>query len=285
MIAQAEGYFRDEGLDVEMVPAMRSEETLVALVSGDLDVRPGPLNTAFLSAIRQGAPIRIVAGMGTLSPHGCTYFGITVRPGLDPSDPTAVQRIRVSQDGVSRYLTERMLARRGLSLSDVETVRLPEGAEIAAMQSAAIDAVAGTEPSLTRLTRSGALWLSAQEAVPDFQWGVLGFGERLLIREPELGRRFLRAYLRGVTRIREGKTDRNVAIISESTGVPADLVRDACWPEFTAEARVHWESVSAFQGWAVQAGLMEDTVSRAAALDTLPLAAVAGRGRAADGTP
>jgi ABC-type nitrate/sulfonate/bicarbonate transport system substrate-binding protein len=276
MIAQAEGHFRDEGLDVEMVPAMRSEETLIALVAGDIDVRPGPLNTAFLSAIHRGAPIRIVAGMGTLPPDGCTYFGITLRPGIDPAMQDAVRRIRVSRDGASRFLTTRMLAARGLSLDSFETVRLPEGAEIPAMASGAIDAVAGTEPSLTLLGRSGSLWLSAQDAVPDFQWGVIGFGERLLTREPELGRRFLRAYLRGVARIREGKTERNLAILADATGIPADLVREACWPEFTAEARVNWTSVAAFQAWAVKEGLMEDTIARSAAIDTLPLASVAG---------
>lgn len=272
MVAQAEGYFRDEGLDVEMVRAMRSEETLVALVSGDIDVRPGPLNTAFLSAIRQGAPIRIAAGMGALPPDGCTYFGITVRAGLDPGTPGAVRRIRVSNDGISRYLTTRMLALHGLSLNAFETVRLPEGTEIPAMASGAIDAVAGTEPSLTLLGRSGRLWLSAQDAVPGFQWGVIGLGERLLVREPELGVRFLRAYLRGVARLRDGKTRRNVAIIAEATGIPADLVQQACWPVFTAGADVNWGSVEAFQAWAVE-GLMEGTVSRAEAIDLRPLAA------------
>ena len=46
MIAAAEGFFRDEGLDIEFVPAMRAQETLVALVTGDLDVRPGPMSAA-----------------------------------------------------------------------------------------------------------------------------------------------------------------------------------------------------------------------------------------------
>lgn len=54
MIAEAEGFFRDEGLDVDLVRAMQVEETLVALVTGDIDVRPGPLHAAFLSAVAQG---------------------------------------------------------------------------------------------------------------------------------------------------------------------------------------------------------------------------------------
>ena len=59
MIAFDEGFFRDEGLDVEPVTSIQNDETLVALVSGDLDVRPGPLSSGFLAAVAQGAKIRV----------------------------------------------------------------------------------------------------------------------------------------------------------------------------------------------------------------------------------
>src|SRR5688572_18432768 len=84
MIAQAEGVFRDEGLEVEFVHAMEVEETLVALITGDIDVRPGAIHAAFLSAVTRGAPVRITAGSGVLGAQGgCSYFGIVLRPGLD----------------------------------------------------------------------------------------------------------------------------------------------------------------------------------------------------------
>ena len=64
MIAQEEGFFKAEGLDVEFVTTMRPEESLAALVTGDLDVLPGPIHAGFLSAIAQGAKVRLVAGQG-----------------------------------------------------------------------------------------------------------------------------------------------------------------------------------------------------------------------------
>src|SRR5688572_25175179 len=84
MIAQSEGFFRDEGLEVEFVHALEVEETLVALITGDIDVRPGAIHAAFLSAVTRGAPVRIAAGSGVLGAQGgCSYFGIVLRPGLD----------------------------------------------------------------------------------------------------------------------------------------------------------------------------------------------------------
>lgn len=268
MIAQAEGFFRDEGLAVEFVTTMEPEETLVALVTGDIDVRPGTLHTGFLSAIAQGAPIRIVAGLGTLARDGCTYFGIVLRPGLDPSGAPPVRRLRTSHEGVTRYVTSRMLASRGVSLQGMETLRLPEAVMASSLASGAIDAGAASEPVLPRLAEVGPLWTAAQDAVPDFQWGVVMFGERLLVRERDTGARFLRAYQRGVEQYRLGKTDRNVAIITEGTGDTPERIRQACWLAFTPDARVNWASVADFQDWAKAEGFMEVTVGRDAAVDS-----------------
>jgi NitT/TauT family transport system substrate-binding protein len=277
MIAQAEGYFRDEGLDVDFVATMHPEEELVALVTGDIDVRPGALHAGFLSAIAQGAPIRITAGLGSLAPDRCTYFGIILRPGLDTSGTPAIGRLRTSQDGVTRYVVSRMLARRGTTLKGIETVRLPEPVMVSSLSSGAIDAAAASEPTLSRLKTVGPIWIAAEDVVPDFQWGALMFGERLLVRERDTGLRFLRAYRRGIAKYLEGKTDRNVTIIAEGTGESPDVVRAACWLPFHLDAHINWSSVAGFQAWARSQGFMERTVTSEQAIDSGFLASDASR--------
>ncbi|MDP9176525.1 MAG: hypothetical protein M3O61_02490 [Gemmatimonadota bacterium] len=262
MIAQAEGFFRDAGVEVEFLPVMRTEESLVALATGEIDVRPGPVLAGFLSAVAQGARIRITAGQGYLAPEGCTYYGVVLRPGLDTAGTPRIKRMRVSQDGMSRYMVSRMLSKHNVDLNAIETNRLPESMLAMSLESGAVDAVAASEPALTRMVRIGKLWLSAQDALPDFEWGVLAFGERLVFKERDTGIRFLRGYKRGVARFREGKTPRNVAIIAEATGETPEITREACWPSFRADSRINWESIAEFQAWANVEGLMERTVSR-----------------------
>lgn len=278
MIAQAEGFFAQEGLEVEFVMSMRSEETLVALVTGDLDVRPGPLHAGFLSAIAQGAPIKITAGLTVLAPEACTYYAIIVRPGLDTAGAPAIKKMRLGQDGVSRYIVGTMLEQRKVELDDIETVRLPEVVYGMSLESGAIDAVGVTEPALTRLARIATLWLPAEDVLPGFQWSVLAFGERLLVRERDTGMRFIRAYERGLAQYRQGKTDRNVAIIAEGTGETPEITREVCWPDFSAESRLNWESISAFQKWANREGIMEHTLTREQAYDSSFVTASVRRG-------
>lgn len=275
MIAQAEGFFRDEGLDVDLVPAMQVEETLVALITGDIDVRPGALHAAFFSAVAQGAPVRIAAGSGILSPGNCTYFAIVLRPGLDTSGTPAIDRIRTSQDGSTRYVVSRMLEKKGISLDQMESTRIENAVLALSLANGSLDAAAVTEPSLSRVRNTGTLWLSAEDVVPGYQWSVLAFGERLLVRERDVGLRFLRAYQRAVAQYREGKTDRNVQILAEGTGETPEHVRGACWPTFTADSRVNWSSIDEFQRWALSQGFMERTVTLEQSYDSTLIAAAA----------
>ena len=270
MIAQAEGFFEEEGIQVEFVPSLASEEELVALVTGDIDVDPGPLHAGFFSAISHGAKVRLVAGQGYLASDGCTYYGIVRRPAFDSLSPD-IKRIRASQDGVTRFATLRMLNKQGVDVRRLEMMRLPDAVLAGSLRSGAIDAAAASEPALTRLKRVGPLWLSAQVALPDLQWGVIAFSERLLYRERETGERFLRAYSRGVAQYRQGKTDRNVAIISEATSEPPEIIREACWLPFREDSRINWSSIAEFQEWARSEGFLERTLSADQAWDSTSL--------------
>lgn len=275
MIAQAEGFFTEEGVDVEMVPAIQVEESLVALITGDLDVRPGAVHAAFFSAVGQGAPVKIVAGSGVLAPQGCSYFAIVLRPGLDTTGAPDIDKLRTSQDGSTRYVVSRMLASRGMSLDKIETTRLENPVLAMALMNGSLDAAAVTEPALTRVAKSGTLWLKAEDVVPGYQWSVLAFSDRLLRRDRDVGLRFLRGYHRGVAQYRQGKTDRNVAILAEQTGETPEHVREACWPVFTEDSRVNWDSLDDFQRWAMTVGFMERVVSQADALDSTMVAETA----------
>jgi NitT/TauT family transport system substrate-binding protein len=268
MIADAEGFFSAEGLDVEIVSGLRAEESVAALVTGDIDVLPGPLRAGLLSAIAQGAKVRIAAGQGELARDRCTNFAVVLRPGLEPSPATPITKMRTSQDGATRYVVSRMLAPHGIDVKSIETVRIPEAVMVASLQNGSIDAVAVSEPALTRTSKAGRLWIRAQDAVPDFQWGVLVFGERLLTKDRDAGLRFVRAYERGVTQYRQGKTARNVAIIAKATGESEAITREACWPTFRAGSPIEWQSIDQFQRWANTEHLMERTLARDQVLDS-----------------
>ena len=261
LIASEEGYFRDQGLDVRLLVLGRSEQTLVAMLSGEADVWPGTITPGFLRAIALGGGIRIVGDKGYLSADGCTYVGIALRKGLDPATAAgSLRRFNHNREGANSYLADRMLASRGVNVDSLELVAIPAEAMPGALADSVLDASASAEPYLSRAAQAGSLWIRAQDVAPDYQWGVLTFGTRLLTERPDLGERFLAAYRRGAAQANLGKTPHNLEVLSRATGMTLEELRNTCWPTFREDGRIRLQDILDYQRWARAHGLL-DTVA------------------------
>ena len=64
-----------------------------------------------------------------------------------------------------------------------------------------------------------------------------------------MGARFLRAFLRGVRTVAEGKTDENIAILAEATHQDEELLQRTCWPSFRSDGGLDTATVNDFQRW------------------------------------
>jgi len=267
-IAAAEGYFRDQGLDVELVHLTGANEVTPALFRGEVDVGAGMLKPAEFNAIARGAALRLVADKGHYEVGTCVSAALVVRPGFletrNYDSPWHLKRTRFSAAPLSyaEYVLDTFLAPKGLGLDDVKRVRLPEAAAAAALADGSLDVQHMAEPFLTRAVRSGraVVWKPVVEIVPGAQLATIVYGPTLLGKNRDAGLRFLVAYLQGVRQYNRGKTARNVEIVSKETGLDADLVREACWESIRGDGRINVESVLEYQRWAVRRGLLDGVV-------------------------
>ena len=81
-IAYEEGFFADAGVDVELLPVTRVSTAIPALIQGDVDVLPAAIMPAYFNIINRGGLMKVVAGRGYNSTHGCAYSGIMARRSL-----------------------------------------------------------------------------------------------------------------------------------------------------------------------------------------------------------
>jgi ABC-type nitrate/sulfonate/bicarbonate transport system substrate-binding protein len=260
LIAEAEGFFDAAGLEIEFVKVNRTHEALPALLRGDLDVLPGTAASAVLAAMAKGASLRFVADKGYLPEDGCSTMAVIVRADFPLEQAaTRLKRITLSRDAPTRYVIGRALASRGIELDSLETVLLPDGAEIEALRNGAIDATVGGEPWQTRTKRELPIkvWIEAERFSPDHQYSFLIFGDRLLGADRAAGIRFLAAFRQGVARYAEGKTERNLAIIAEQTGEERSILEEACWPAMRATGRINLPALLDYQRWAKARGFID----------------------------
>ena len=264
-IAEAEGYFADENLDVEFVRFQRNADSLTSLLRGDLEIDT-IFTVGLLNAIGRGEKVRVVAARGTLTPNGCPVDGFLVRP--DRKEEIAAmpaEGLRGLTYGVDRtwqdsYYLHRWLLGRSLTLDDVKTELVPvPAARVEALRQGALDVAFMSEPWITHARESGAgeVWLPAADIFPGFPFSMVIFGPSLLARGDDVPVRFLRAYLRAVARYGEGKTDRNIEILSAATKLDADLLRRICWPVIPADGKIDPRGLVDYSAWAVRQGLAD----------------------------
>ncbi|MCB0062514.1 MAG: hypothetical protein KDE19_10375, partial [Caldilineaceae bacterium] len=76
---------------------------------------------------------------------------------------------------------------------------------------------------------------------------------------PDLGTRFMAAYLKAVRQYNQGKTERNLAIMAQYTNLDAAFVADTCWLPIPEDAAVNRTSVEEYLSWVFAKGLSDET--------------------------
>ncbi len=268
-IAEEEGYFAEQGLQIEFVEMRRSAEAVPALAQGELDVVAGSLSLSLLNAMARGAKIKFVADKGYIAPAGCASAALMARRVLveagELDSPIQLQgrRISMNQANYEGFYVEKLLNTVGLTLDDVEIVDIPTPVELEALGNASIDLISTSEPWVTRIVQAGhgVLWMPAQQVIPDFQLAFVLYGPTLLDENPDAGRRFMVAYLQAVRQYNRGKTERNSEILAEHTGLERKLLNEACWTPIRNDGQINVQSVLDFQAWALEKGYLDSPLT------------------------
>jgi ABC-type nitrate/sulfonate/bicarbonate transport system substrate-binding protein len=144
---------------------------------------------------------------------------------------------------------------------EVPTVSLPGTSVLAAFAGGEIDVSLTTDPLANHVAERGAArkWKNLTEVVPGLQLGVIAYGPKLL-RNRELGTRFMRAYLRGVAQYREGKTPRNIEIASAFTGLTPEVIESSCWTFIEENGALSPATIDTYLEWAVERGYIDGLV-------------------------
>jgi len=274
-IARTEGYFAQEGLEVQPIEMASGSALIPALVRGDIDVVPTEVMPSIFNAIARGGRLRIVGSLMQFG-SGCTHSGLVVSPALAASGrlDTAAGlrglRFSVGTNLAVRYVLDTILRPSGLTSDDLEALEVPESARVDALRAGRLDLTLIGEPKLTRAIKEDGLvmWKRAIDVLPSFQYSVLLFGSSLLDKRPGVGERFMRAYLRGVRQYLQGKTPRNLELLGQFLGFDRDMLSEMCWAPVNADGRLNATSLLAFQDWLIGRKLVDRALKPAEMIDT-----------------
>ena len=200
--AHAAGYFKDEGLNVQLKFMPNPGDAITALVSNAMDVIHNPFTNAFVAAAQASAPIRIIAGSGA----GGLFIIAQKESGIRSMADLAAAKGKGLKIGTIRFNTFELTLYRNLRAQQSRLQRLQHRL----VQRHAVD---GRRPSRRRPSTSSPMssrsrpgWSISSAACALASsldvWGphgpdcVTNTSVRFLERHPEALRRYIKAILR-----------------------------------------------------------------------------------------
>jgi NitT/TauT family transport system substrate-binding protein len=204
-IADAKGYFAEQGLKVRFVRFDSAAKMIPSLGSGEVDVGSGATSSGLYNAVKRGIGIKIVADKAR-NAEGYGFEAIMVRKDLyDTGKVKSVKDFKglkaaMSANGNSENaLMNYALVQNGLTYKDIDPVFLGFPQHIPAMANKAIDASLTVEPTVTKLLQLGSAvrLVGADNIFPDFQTAVI-FYSPVFIQQPDNAKKFMIALVKAM---------------------------------------------------------------------------------------
>ncbi|HXR85839.1 MAG TPA: ABC transporter substrate-binding protein [Stellaceae bacterium] len=285
-IAIERGYFKEQGLDADMVFFESAEPMAVALASGDVDFGVSGLSAAFYTLAAQGH-MQILASSAIEHPgfFNLVFLGSVKAydAGLTSAHALPGHSFGVTQIGTSLQYTLGLLAEKDkFPLTDVSIRPLSTIPNvITALGGSQIDsAVLPATPALPLLDRGAIKRLGwASDLVPGWMGAVAFTSSRHADVDGDMVRRFMIAFRRGSkdyhdafagrddTRQDNAQTPAMLELLSRFTAIPAPLI-DRAVPYIDGQGRVVMSDLAHQIQWYRAQRLMKAALDPKTIVDT-----------------
>lgn len=160
-VAERLGYFKEAGLDLEILDVAGGAKALEALIGGSADVTAG----AFDHILQMQAKDQHIVGFVLFGRHPA--FALAIRNDKAPMyhGPSSLRGMKVGVTALgsqTHFMVEYLAIKAGLEPSDVSFISVGSGTNaVAAIRNGAIDAVVTGEPAITTLEAAGEVKIVA----------------------------------------------------------------------------------------------------------------------------
>ncbi|MDZ4872211.1 MAG: Taurine-binding periplasmic protein [Chroococcidiopsis cubana SAG 39.79] len=188
MVAFNEGYFKDAGLEVELLPFSSGADMIPALGGGQVDVTwffPFPA----LSAFARGIAIEVF-----LIDHAPRTAERLLARNVDNTAALKGKKIGVTFGSTGHYFTLQALKKVGLTEQDITLVNLKPAGMVPAYSANQIDAVWTWEPAVGELLNLGATTLETVESVDGYTAAIWAIRKAYAEQNPDTIQAFIKAW-------------------------------------------------------------------------------------------
>jgi NitT/TauT family transport system substrate-binding protein len=242
-IAQERGFFKDEGLEVDLIVLDSGAKVIAPLGTGEIAVGSGALSVGFWNALVRGVKFRIVADRGHTE-NGYFYQSVFMRKDLIDSgqfkslkDLKGMRMGFAAQGVTSLSLLNEAAKFGGFKFEDVIPVYLSFPQQFAALQNKALDGSFLIEPQATAAVNAGigVRFMDTNEFYPHQQISTIFYSDKFATERRAVAEKFMRAWLRGVRAYNDALSGGKIAapgsedvvrIMAKSFNMKPELIRE-----------------------------------------------------------
>ncbi|MFV2107797.1 ABC transporter substrate-binding protein [Micromonospora sp. LOL_015] len=201
LVARAQGWFRDEGLAVEVLPGKGSGENLKLLAAGQVDVATLDVSAAIIEASAPGG-IRDFRLTSVLHQRNLACFVALVSSGIRTPADLAGRRLSYLPGGINHVLFPTYAQLAGFDPSSVQWVSNPVPTQHAALLTEGkVDAISQFVPaveSVRSVAKQNLSVLPFADWIGDLHGSAMAVSTATATNRADVVRRFNRALLRGL---------------------------------------------------------------------------------------
>jgi NitT/TauT family transport system substrate-binding protein len=261
VVAQKEGLFAKQNLEVEFISAGSAAERDQIIISGQAD---GMVNDAVSVLLYNKDKIQVqIVRFARVATRDFPQFMILASKQSGFSIPTDLKgvEIGISQATAIEYVTDRLLQAEGLSPTDIKTIAVPKIPDrMALLDSGELKAATLPDPLSLLAVQQGAVVILPDSKLPDVSFSTVSFRKEVIDQQPAAIHGFLAALEEATNLINSDPAKWN-SLLSEQKLVPAPLLEAYQLPTYPAAgvpSQAQWDDVLA---WAKQKALISTDIS------------------------
>jgi NitT/TauT family transport system substrate-binding protein len=265
-VADQEGYFKTQGIAVELVPFKSALERDTAMQASQID---GMLNDLISAALlnKDADKVRVVRVAMRPAP-GKAMFRLLASPQGKVKTVSALRgmEIGISKSTVIEYVTDSLLVSGGLQPADLAYSPVPDiGLRLSSLVDGNLAAATLPEPMASLAIKQGARPLADDSQLTVGQ-SVLTFSLEAIQKKPVTLRKFLAAYEDGVLALNTTPAKYNSLLIDKGR-VPEPVKDSFAMPPFPTASVPSESEVNAATTWMVRKGLLTKAISYSMIVD------------------
>jgi NitT/TauT family transport system substrate-binding protein len=231
-VALENGYFKDAGIEVELIPVGSAPERDQLMQSGQID---GMLNEVVTTLYynREGAKIKMVRFARVATADYPVFRILAAKDsGIKNVDDLKGVPIGVSEGTIIEYMADRVLENAGLSAEEIKKIAVPKIADrTALLESGELKAAVMPDPLASLLMQKGAVMVIDDTTFPEVSNSVYSFNMDTINNNPDAVRAFLAAVEKAVLEINNNKDSYTNLMVSLNL-VPAAIIGSYHIPDF-----------------------------------------------------